>query len=81
MDFVNLELTREECEAIRENDGYERGLEKGREEGLEKGIVKGREEGFAEGQRKIAMDMKARGMDESLIADITGLGLNEIKSL
>ena len=69
MDFVNLELTREECEAIRENDGYERGLEEGREEG------------FAEGQRRIAMDMKARGMDESLIADITGLGLNEIKSL
>ena len=26
MDLVNIELTREECEAIREQDGYERGL-------------------------------------------------------
>ena len=69
MDFVNLELTRAECEAIRENDGYERGLEEGREEG------------FAEGQRRIAMDMKSRGMDESLIADITGISLSEIKLL
>ena len=69
MDFVNLELTREECEAIRENDGYERGLE----EGMAEGEVKS--------QRRIAMDMKARGMDAGLIADITGLSLDEVKAL
>ena len=69
MDFVNLELTREECEAIRENDGYERGLE----EGIAEGEVKS--------QRRIAMDMKTRGMDAALIAEITGLDLDEIKAL
>ena len=40
MDFVNLELTREECEAIREEDGYMRGLE----EGIAEGINEGKEE-------------------------------------
>lgn len=40
MSFVNIELTREECEAIREEDGYIRGLEEGEVRGAKKGKVK-----------------------------------------
>ena len=69
MDFVNLELTREECEAIRENDGYERGLE----EGMSKGRVNE--------QHKIAKKMKAVGIDELIISKVTQLSCDEIDKL
>lgn len=65
MDFINIELTREECEAIRENDGYERGLQ----------------EGMLEEQQEIARKMKLRDMDITEISDITGLSPEEIKAL
>ena len=65
MDFINIELTREECEAIRENDGYERGLQ----------------EGMLEEQQEIARKMKLRDMDITEISDITGLSPAEIKAL
>ena len=65
MDFINIELTREECEAIRENDGYERGLQ----------------EGMLEEQQVIAKRMKSRDMDITEISDITGLSTEEIEKL
>ena len=65
MDFINIELTREECEAIRENDGYERGLQ----------------EGMLEEQQVIAKRMKLRDMDITEISDITGLSTKEIEKL
>ena len=69
MDFVNLELTREECEAIRENDGYERGLE----EGMSKGRINE--------QHKIAKKMKDVGIDELIISKVTQLSCDEIDKL
>ena len=65
MDLVNIELTREECEAIREQDGYERGIE----------------QGTLDEQRKIAKNMKAKGMEKQLIAELTGLDEKEIAAL
>ena len=35
------ELSREECEEIREQDGYQKGLSEGMERGLEKGMEQG----------------------------------------
>lgn len=39
--FLYDELSREECETIRENDGYQTGREQGRKEGLEQGRTEG----------------------------------------
>lgn len=73
MDFINIELTREECESIRENDGYERGLQ----EGINKGI----DQGKLREQQAIAKRMKSRDMDITEISDITGLSTDEIEKL
>lgn len=73
MDFINIELTREECEAIRENDGYERGLQ----EGINKGI----DQGKLREQQAIAKRMKSRDMGITEISDITGLSTDEIEKL
>lgn len=69
--------------------GFEKGMEKGIEEGLEKGLEKGREEGLEEGLGKgreeerlsTARKMKAKGIDDLMIADITGLALEKIAEL
>ena len=65
MDFVNLELTREECEAIREEDGYVRGLEEGRNEE----------------QIEIARRMKKMGAEIGFISRASGLSEDEVKAL
>lgn len=49
MSFLYEALSREECEAIREEDGYVRGLEAGRQEGLQIGLESGRKLGKTEG--------------------------------
>ena len=73
MDFVNLELTREECEAIREEDGYMRGLE----EGIAEGINEGKEKE----QLKIARNMKEMGAEIGFIAKAVGLTEKEVEAL
>ena len=53
------------------------GLEKGRAEGLEKGLEKGRkEEKFA-----IASSLLSKGMSSQEVAEVTGLGLDQVKAL
>ena len=59
--LVRIELTREECEAIREEDGYVRGLE----DGLNEGRI--------EEQLKIARNMKALGAETAFISKASGL--------
>lgn len=62
-------------------EGLAEGLAKGREEGLaegrEEGLVKGRTEERIENARK----MKMRGLDDSMISDITGLTIEEISKI
>ncbi|WP_294635121.1 Rpn family recombination-promoting nuclease/putative transposase [uncultured Bacteroides sp.] len=68
---------------LRDNIRTERaeGLAKGREEGLaegrEEGLAKGRTEERIENARK----MKMRGLDDSMISDITGLTIEEISKI
>ena len=65
------------------------GMRKGRAEGREEGRAEGRAEGIAEGERvgekkerlKNARGMKAKGLSPELIAEITGLSLQEIEAL
>ena len=65
MGILCHELTREQCEAIRENDGYLRGLE----------------EGEAETKKKIARNFKSAGISIDIIAQNTGLAREEIEKL
>ena len=68
---------------------HQKGLEEGLEKGIQKGIQKGKKEGIMEGLQKgehikaiqTARKMLARKMDVSLIADVTGLSLDEITKL
>ena len=62
-------LTREECEAIRENDGYVRGLREGEASGE------------AKEKSSIARNMLKMGMDIKLISEATGLTEEEILNL
>ena len=55
--------------------------EKGMKRGLEEGMQKGMEKGKAEGQRLIASNMKKQGIDFGIIAQCTGLSVEEIDKL
>jgi predicted transposase/invertase (TIGR01784 family) len=61
------------------------GREEGREEGLEEGRKEGREEGRKEGEREKALEMArnllACGVDVDIIAESSGLPLDEIKAI
>lgn len=60
---------------------YNSGERKGREEGLIEGEAVGMEKGRAEEKRKIASGMKQAGIPLETIAVITGLPLEEVKSI
>ena len=77
MSFLYDMLTKEEMEEIREHDGYVRGLKEGHASGLKEGLARG----VAENQRSIAVNMLTKGMDVSLISDITSLSREDISSL
>lgn len=51
------------------------------QEGMEKGREEGREEGHLEEKRSIAQKMKSQGLALDLIADCTGLSIEEIEEL
>ncbi|MCY4524134.1 MAG: Rpn family recombination-promoting nuclease/putative transposase [Halobacteriovoraceae bacterium] len=63
----------------------ERGMEKGREEGMEKGreegMEKGREEGMKKERKTMALKLLQEGMEISFVSKVSGLTIEEIKSL
>ncbi|GAB4266513.1 MAG: Rpn family recombination-promoting nuclease/putative transposase [Methylomicrobium sp.] len=56
-------------------------LEKGMEKGIEKGIEKGKEVGKYEEKLIIARNLLNKGVDNAMIADVTGLSTDEIERL
>ena len=56
-------------------------LNKGREEGRAEGLKEGFQKGEQEAVRKNALRMKQKGFSFEDIAEITGLGLDEISVL
>ena len=62
-------------------EGRIEGRAEGREEGLAEGLAEGRVEGRAEGIRTTAKGMKDKGIDLQIIADVTGLSLDDILKL
>ena len=71
----------------RENILYTKWLD-GKEEGHQEGLAEGREEGLAEGlaemdkeRRRSAAQFKKLGVSPDIIAEATGLSLEEIEAL
>ena len=59
----------------------ERLREQGKEAGIQIGIEKGRQEGRQEGIKEVVANMLLKKLDEKIIAESTGLTLEEIKDL
>ena len=78
---ATLEYAAEEAEEKGLKRGLEKGLQKGMEKGMEEGLEKGKAEGLAEGQRLIAINLKKQGIDIEIIAQCTGLSVEEIDKL
>ena len=55
--------------------------QEGEQKGLRKGLKEGERKGKAESQREIALAFKAKGVDAGMIADCTGLSLDEVDKL
>ena len=62
-------------------EGYKEGWEIGYKEGLEIGYKEGLEIGYKEDTIAIARKMKAYGVAWDMIAEITGLTIDEVKDL
>ena len=79
------EEAREYYRRVGMKKGREAGMEAGMEEGMEEGRKKGREEGIKQGEKKnafeIAARLKAKGFDDEIIAEVTGLSPEEITQL
>lgn len=54
---------------------------KSREEGRAEGLAEGLAEGITKGKQEIALNMKNEGIDDTLIAKMTGLSIDEINKL
>jgi len=70
MSFLEVNLTEEEKDAIRRQDGYEE----------EKDAIR-RQDGYNEAVRDTALKMKEDGMPIETIAKYTGLSKEEIEKL
>ena len=77
MSFLFEKMSREECEAVREADGYDRGFECGKREGEAVGFERGERQKAS----AIAMNLKKAGIDIDVIAANTGLTKEEIEKL
>ena len=62
-------------------EGRKEGIIEGREEGRAEGIAEGREEGKKEEQLKLAKGFKEAGTPMAVIAQVTGLSIQEIEKL
>ena len=66
-------------------EGFEQGRAKGRAEGRAEGMAQGRAQGRAEGEKsalyKVVERMRAMGLNDSQIAEATGMDLRQIEEL
>lgn len=68
-------------EAYNKRVGYEHGMKDGMEKGMKQGMEKGRAEGAKVASISIARNFKNAGLDINLIAQNTGLTIDEINEL
>ncbi|TXH72462.1 MAG: hypothetical protein E6Q85_06470, partial [Thiothrix sp.] len=50
-------------------------------EGVEEGFERGKQEGLEEGKRETARRMLAKGMTIALVAELTGLSVEQVQTL
>lgn len=62
-------------------EGEADSMAKGLAEGLEKGRVEGLEKGRTEGITKVAINMLGKGMPAELVAEMTGLPIDEVQRI
>ena len=81
LSFLFEKLTREECEAIREADGFDKGYKRGKADGYERGEADGYERGEVAGILRVASSLKKNGMSIEEIVKVTGLEPAQIEAL
>ena len=72
---------RELIRAEAREEGIEKGIEKGIVKGIEKGIEKGRVKGIEQGREEVALRMLRQDMELQLIAQFTGLSIQQLQKL
>ena len=77
----NYEQGLEQGRAEGEADGIEKGRAEGEAAGLEKGLAEGETAGQAAATLKLARNFKNAGISAEVIAENTGLSLEEIEKL
>ena len=81
-DFDNIINTAvEEAHAAGKAEGLEQGLQQGLQQGLEQGLQQGLEQGSRQANLQSAKNLKALGVAVDVIAQATGLSVEEIESL
>ena len=68
-------------ERIRIQENYDMTLETAIDEAREEGLERGLEQGLEQGRKQLVCEMISRGMTPDLISEMTGLSLEEIKSM
>ena len=62
-------------------EGRAKGIEEGRAKGIAEGRAEGIEEGRAEERAKVVLNMRSMGLSDEMIAQATGLTLEEIRKI
>jgi predicted transposase YdaD len=78
---IGKEEGKQEGIAIGKEEGKKEGIAIGKEEGKQEGIAIGEAKGIAEGKKETAIAMLAKGLDIGLVADCTGLSVEDINAL
>ena len=68
-------------ERIRIQENYDMTMETAIDEAREEGLEQGLEKGLEQGRKQLVCEMISRGMTPDLISEMTGLSLEEIKSM
>ena len=79
--YATIDYTQTEGIEKGMQEGMQKGMQKGIEKGIKKGIEKGIEKGRQEEKLQIARKMKEQGLDSELIAQCSGLSVEDIERL
>ena len=80
-DAVRVEATWKEIGRRAKKEGFEVGREEGIQQGIRKGIEQGIRKGEDNTRRQLAINMLAKGLDQRVVAEITGMPETEIRAL